>query len=137
MISQLAILKGKIFEAKNYLRATDYIITKLSEAVANGEDTSELKIKYAEQLAKRKEYRASIDENEALLKPLEEEAKAKLIEERNNLAEARKQEELRQKEAYDLLIKAKKEELEQIEKDRLKQETEQTEELKASVENIK
>lgn len=129
MISQLAILKGKIFEAKNYLRATDYIITKLSEAVANGEDTSELKIKYAEQLAKRKEYRASIDENEALLKPLEEEAKAKLIEERNNLAEARKQEELRQKEAYDLLIKAKKEELEQIEKDRLKQETEQTEEV--------
>lgn len=130
MISQLAILKGKIFEAKNYLRATDYIITKLSEAVANGEDTSELKIKYAEQLAKRKEYRASIDENEALLKPLEEEAKAKLIEERNNLAEARKQEELRQKEASDLLIKAKKEELEQIEKDRLKQESEQTEEVK-------
>lgn len=129
MISQLAILKGKIFEAKNYLRATDYIITKLSEAVANGEDTSELKIKYAEQLEKRKEYRASIDENEALLKPLEEEAKAKLIEERNNLAEARKQEELRQKEAYDLLIKAKKEELEQIEKDRLKQEAEQTKEV--------
>lgn len=129
MISQLAILKGKIFEAKNYLNATDYIITKLSEAVANGEDTSELKIKYAEQLAKRKEYRASIDENEALLKPLEEEAKAKLIEERNNLAEARKQEELRQKEASDLLIKAKKEELEQIEKDRLKQEAEQTEEV--------
>lgn len=129
MISQLAILKGKIFEAKNYLRATDYIITKLSEAVANGEDTSELKIKYAEQLAKRKEYRASIDENEALLKPLEEEAKAKLIEERNNLAEARKQEELRQKEASDLLIKAKKEELEQIENDRLKQEAEQTEEV--------
>lgn len=130
MISQLAILKGKIFEAKNYLIATDYIITKLSEAVANGEDTSELKIKYAEQLAKRKEYRASIDENEALLKPLEEEAKAKLIEERNNLAEVRKQEELRQKEASDLLIKAKKEELEQIEKDRLKQEAEQTEEVK-------
>lgn len=129
MSSQLAILKGKIFEAKNYLRATDYIITKLSEAVANGEDTSELKIKYAEQLAKRKEYRASIDKNEALLKPLEEEAKAKLIEERNNLAEARKQEELRQKEASDLLIKAKKEELEQIEKDRLKQEAEQTEEV--------
>ena len=25
MISQLAILKGKIFEAKNYLRATDYV----------------------------------------------------------------------------------------------------------------
>lgn len=129
MISQLAIFKGKIFEAKNYLRATDYIITKLSEAVANGEDTSELKIKYAEQLAKRKEYRASIDENEALLKPLEEEAKAKLIEERNNLAEVRKQEELRQKEASDLLIKAKKKELEQIEKDRLKQEAEQTEEV--------
>ena len=129
MISQLAILKGKIFEAKNYLRATDYIITKLSEAVANGEDTSELKIKYAEQLARRKEYRASIDENEAWLKPLEEEAKAKLIKERNNLAEARKQEELRQKEASDLLIKAKKEELEQIEKDRLKQEAEQTEEV--------
>ena len=98
-------------------------------AITNGEDTSELKIKYAEQLAKRKEYRASIDENEALLKPLEEEAKAKLIEERNNLAEARKQEELRQKEASDLLIKAKKEELEQIEKDRLKQEAEQTEEV--------
>lgn len=38
MSSQLAILKGKIFETKNYLRATDYIITKLSEAVANGED---------------------------------------------------------------------------------------------------
>ena len=129
MISQLAILKGKIFEAKNYLSTTDYIVIKLSEAVANGEDTSELKIKYAEQLAKRKEYRASIDENEALLKPLEEEAKAKLIEERNNLAEARKQEELRQKEASDLLIKAKKEELEQIEKDRLKQEAEQTEEV--------
>ena len=36
MISQLAILKGKIFEAKNYLRATDYKITKLSEAVSNG-----------------------------------------------------------------------------------------------------
>lgn len=38
MSLQLAILKGKIFETKNYLRATDYIITKLSEAVANRED---------------------------------------------------------------------------------------------------
>ena len=127
MISQLAILKGKIFEAKNYLRATDYIITKLSEALANGDDLTELKTTYAEQLAKRKEYRASIDENEALLKPLEEEAKAKLIEERNNLAEVRKQEELRRKEASELLMKAKKEGLEQVEKDRLKREAEQTE----------
>ena len=76
MISQLAILKGKIFEAKNYLRATDYIITKLSEAVANGEDTSELKIKYAEQLAKRKEYRASIDTLQVELNALNKEFKA-------------------------------------------------------------
>ena len=75
MSSQLATLKGKIYEARNYLNATDYIVIKLSEALANGDDLTELKTTYAEQLAKRKEYRSSIDTLQAELIALNEELK--------------------------------------------------------------
>lgn len=76
MSSQLATLKGKIYEARNYLNATDYIVIKLSEALANGDDLTELKTTYAEQLAKRKEYRASIDTLQVEINALNEELKA-------------------------------------------------------------
>lgn len=125
---EIARLKSLICEAKNYLTSTDYITAKFSEALAVGDDTTELKTKYAKQLEKRKTYRSSIDQYEASLKPLEDEDKLERLEEEKTLSELRKQEELRQKEASDLLIKAKKEELEQIEKDRLEQEAENNKE---------
>lgn len=76
MSSQLATLKGKIYEARNYLNATDYIVIKLAEALLNGEDLSELKTTYAEQLVKRKEYRASIDALQVEINALNEKLKA-------------------------------------------------------------
>ena len=76
MSSQLAILKGKIYKARNYLNATDYIVIKLSEALLNGDDLTELKTTYTEQLAKRKEYRASIDALQVEINALNEELKA-------------------------------------------------------------
>lgn len=58
---KLIAVLDQLSEADDYLKATDYIVIKLSEMLANGEDTTELKNTYAEQLAKRKQYRASID----------------------------------------------------------------------------
>ena len=63
-------------EAREYLNKTDYIIIKLSEALANGDDLIELKSLYAEQLTKRKEYRESIDILQVELDALNEELKA-------------------------------------------------------------
>lgn len=67
---------NEISIARDYLKATDYIVIKLAEALANGEDLTDLKTTYAEQLAKRKEYRASIDTLQAELNALNEELKA-------------------------------------------------------------
>ena len=67
---------NEISIARDYLKATDYIVLKLAEALANGDDLTELKTTYAEQLAKRKEYRASIDTLQVKLNALNEELKA-------------------------------------------------------------
>ena len=69
-------LINKLYKARTYLEQTDYIVIKLSEALANGDDIIELKTTYAEQLAKRKEYRASIDTLQVELNALNEELKA-------------------------------------------------------------
>lgn len=67
---------NEISIARDYLKATDYIVIKLAEALANGDDLTELKTTYAEQLAKRKEYRANIDTLQVELNALNEEFKA-------------------------------------------------------------
>ena len=67
---------NEISIARDYLKATDYIVIKLSEALANGDDLTELKSLYAEQLTKRKEYRESIDILQVELDALNEELKA-------------------------------------------------------------
>lgn len=56
----------QIFAQKKYLSDTDYIVLKLSEAVAeNDTETVEaIKAEYAEQLAKRKQAREKINELE-------------------------------------------------------------------------
>lgn len=72
---KLIAVLDKQSEAREYLKATDYIVIKLAEASLNGEDLTELKTTYAEQLAKRKEYRASIDTLQAELIALNEELK--------------------------------------------------------------
>lgn len=69
---KLIAVLDKISEAREYLQKTDYIVIKLSEALANGEDLTELKATYAEQLAKRKQYRDSIDTLQVELKELNE-----------------------------------------------------------------
>lgn len=69
-------LINKLYKARTYLEQTDYIVIKLSEALANGGDLTDLKTTYAEQLAKRKEYRASIDTLQVELNALNEELKA-------------------------------------------------------------
>lgn len=58
---KLIAVLDQLSEARDYLKATDYIVIKLSEALANGDDLTDLKATYAEQLAKRKQYRESID----------------------------------------------------------------------------
>lgn len=69
-------LINKLYKARTYLEQTDYIVIKLSEALANGDDIIELKTTYAEQLAKRKEYRTSIDQLQAEMDALDEKRKA-------------------------------------------------------------
>lgn len=69
-------LINKLYKARTYLEQTDYIVIKLSEALANGDDIIELKTTYAEQLAKRKEYRTSIDQLQAKINALDKELKA-------------------------------------------------------------
>lgn len=67
---------NEISIARDYLKATDYIVIKLSEVLANGDDLTGLKSLYAEQLTKRKEYRESIDILQVELDALNEELKA-------------------------------------------------------------
>ena len=65
-------LNNEIWENKTYLSETDYIVTKINEVMATGtdEEIAEIKAKYADILAKRKEARARINELEAELKSL-------------------------------------------------------------------
>ena len=53
---------------KQELSNTDYIITKIAEAQALGEDTTELLNKYSETIANRKNIRTKINELEEKLK---------------------------------------------------------------------
>lgn len=55
--------ENKIKQAKSYLSATDWVIVKISEAVALGdtEKANELKTKYADILTKRQEARDTIN----------------------------------------------------------------------------
>ena len=64
--------KKKIAEYKEYLFQTDYIVLKIAEAQSEGdaETVSELRSEYSEQLAKRKECREHINENETTIKTL-------------------------------------------------------------------
>lgn len=57
------ILAEKVIEYKAYLANTDYIVTKIAEAQALGEDTTLLLSKYAVELQQRKEARAFIGAN--------------------------------------------------------------------------
>ena len=52
---------------KQELLATDYVITKIAEAQALGEDTTELLNKYSETIANRKNIRIKINELEEKL----------------------------------------------------------------------
>lgn len=56
----------KIAEYKKYLADTDYIVLKMGECLADGnaEAVTEIKTEYAEQLEKRKQARAKINELE-------------------------------------------------------------------------
>ena len=56
--------QNKIAEYRQYLADTDYIVLKISEALAEGdtEEVEKLKTTYGEQLAKRKEYRKMLNE---------------------------------------------------------------------------
>lgn len=56
-------------EAKAYLAATDYIVLKIAEAQADGDEAAvvALKSEYADRLAKRKEARVTINSNESVL----------------------------------------------------------------------
>ena len=57
----------KIQEYKQYLSDTDYIISKINEAMIDNEDEANaLKEKYSDDLKQRKEYRNKIKELEAL-----------------------------------------------------------------------
>ena len=77
-------LINKLYKARTYLEQTDYIVIKLSEALANGDDIIELKTTYAEQLAKRKEYRMTIDQLQAEIDALTKDEKHKASEEAKN-----------------------------------------------------
>ena len=62
---QKNIKEIEVSELKNYLSETDYIITKLNEAKIEDDALfEELKIKYADELQKRKEARERIKELE-------------------------------------------------------------------------
>ena len=56
-------LEAKIAEAKAYLASTDYVVTKIAEAQALGEDTAPLLSKYQVELQQRKEAREFIGAN--------------------------------------------------------------------------
>lgn len=64
-------LENQMQELKSYLTETDYIITKINEAMIEDEKlANSLKEKYAIELNTRKEYRKQINELEAKLKEL-------------------------------------------------------------------
>ncbi len=54
-------VRFKLGEAMTYLRDTDYVALKIAEALATGKDVSQLVLDYSPVLAKREEYRKSID----------------------------------------------------------------------------
>ena len=59
---QKIIKKTEVYELKNYLSETDYIITKLNEAKIEDDALfEELKTKYADVITKRKEARERIN----------------------------------------------------------------------------
>ena len=58
----------KIDFCKQELSSTDYIVTKIAEAQALGEDTSQLITKYSETIANRKLIREKINELEEKIK---------------------------------------------------------------------
>lgn len=57
------IIAEKVIEYKAYLANTDYIVTKIAEAQALGEDTTLLLSKYAVELQQRKEAREFVGAN--------------------------------------------------------------------------
>lgn len=57
------IIAEKVIEYKAYLANTDYIVTKIAEAQALGEDTSLLLSRYATELQQRKEAREFVGAN--------------------------------------------------------------------------
>ena len=61
-------LLSQIEAYKQKLSATDYVVTKIAEAQALGEDTTELLNKYSETIANRKLIRTKINELEEQLK---------------------------------------------------------------------
>ena len=61
--TEAQIIADKVAEYKDYLASTDYIVTKIAEAQALGEDTTLLLSKYAVELQQRKEARAFIGAN--------------------------------------------------------------------------
>jgi hypothetical protein len=62
-------IEAEISELKAYLSESDYIVVKLNECIATGteEEIAEMKEKYADDLAKRKEARARINSLEGEL----------------------------------------------------------------------
>lgn len=64
--------RSEIAKAKAYLQETDYIVMKIAEAQSEGdaEQVSALRAEYAVQLEKRKEARAAVNANEAIIMSL-------------------------------------------------------------------
>lgn len=69
---QKYLINREIYEKKGYLTQTDYVITKINEAQAYGdeEEVAALKTQYAEILSERKECRTRINELEEQFKAL-------------------------------------------------------------------
>ena len=69
MEKQRYLIEEEIFDKKNYLAETDYVITKINEAQAlsNNDEIAQLKSDYADILVKRKECRQRINELEGKL----------------------------------------------------------------------
>ena len=64
---QYYLAEGQYATALHYLNDTDFIVAKINEAATVNDDPEEvaaLKVKYADQIAKRKEYRKLINELE-------------------------------------------------------------------------
>lgn len=68
--SELSVVEANkaISEAKEYLSKTDYIVLKIAEALAEEdvEEVKSLQTQYAEQLTKRKQARATVNEKESV-----------------------------------------------------------------------